>query len=611
MQMPLSRELFAACHPLAVIFVTLLTILAIIFGQALPSFEIAVQAVCPEKSDLLPLLRPRLVIPNGLIPNQQFNIHGVQCQITNIRCSQLQLDQAILESVNSAALMVNVSGVRTSCTADWSYKDLILSGSGQAALATSPRSGVAVWLEIATHPNVSLKLVGCNSRVQLSSLTFSGGVTAFILNEFKSTAQKYIEGELSSTLCTEVATALNSTSKLPDGNPNISPDPEHPAIYLEERDAFSIWEGVRKLFSLKEYLLGMAILLLSGLWPYVKQVLVLYVWFGPVRPGTAVRALHWVDLFGKWSMLDVLFVAVVAVVLKFDFQTAIAVGSIEVRPLIGVYVYCGAMLLALVSVAVLLHKARQHPRIARAIAADAEALVEVHTVDSYMRTQDKPDTEAPTFDLFAPESESDEADTLVPAPPRRLAPDLLGRIAQSLCRNAGVHIIGALSAFGGLWLTAYSLSKSINIDVLGTPVTDSSHRDYSLTATAKELFSANLSYLPLALVLVTFVVVVPVIKWIGILLIWFPIGTLYPKQVRARWLRRWFELLWPWDMRDVLLATLLVMVVRVKPMVHGMSNGYASIAMVIGSSPGFYLSVASVTIDYFVALWLPNSLSHV
>ena len=66
----------------------------------------------------------------------------------------------------------------------------------------------------------------------------------------------------------------------------------------------------------------MIIFLLSFAWPYTKQFLILGLWFSPTRivsVNTRGSILLWLDVLGKWSIIDI-FVLVVAIV---TFQISI------------------------------------------------------------------------------------------------------------------------------------------------------------------------------------------------------------------------------------------------------------------------------------------------
>ena len=79
---------------------------------------------------------------------------------------------------------------------------------------------------------------------------------------------------------------------------------------------FSIAKSVIDAFNAKAYLLGFIILLFSGVWPYVKMFAMLFSWFASpqrLNPMTRGKLLRWMDVLGKWSMIDI-FVLVMTLV---------------------------------------------------------------------------------------------------------------------------------------------------------------------------------------------------------------------------------------------------------------------------------------------------------
>ena len=121
---------------------------------------------------------------------------------------------------------------------------------------------------------------------------------------------------------------------------------------------FSIAKSVIDAFTAGAYMLGIIILCFSGLWPYIKMFTMLYVWFAGtcrLNPVTRGNILRWMDVLGKWSMIDnfVLVLTVVAfrinilspdtiVVLPRDFYVV----DLVVVPVWGLYANLLAQLLS-------------------------------------------------------------------------------------------------------------------------------------------------------------------------------------------------------------------------------------------------------------------------
>ena len=97
---------------------------------------------------------------------------------------------------------------------------------------------------------------------------------------------------------------------------------DHPVHLLTQSESLSVWGSIHKLLDINETLLGCLLLLLSGIWPLLKQGLILLLWFLPYCKGVTHRMLFVIDLIGKWSMVDILFVGLLMTVLKVDIRCA-------------------------------------------------------------------------------------------------------------------------------------------------------------------------------------------------------------------------------------------------------------------------------------------------
>jgi len=113
---------------------------------------------------------------------------------------------------------------------------------------------------------------------------------------------------------------------------------------LEFRDDvfnFTLVSSLRHFWSSKSYALAFLIGAFSGVWPYAKVFGMLMLWFVPASERLRGRALHWIDLLGKWSLIDSFFLCLMCVGFGFDTTVnilgiQIAV-NIKVRPGWGVY----------------------------------------------------------------------------------------------------------------------------------------------------------------------------------------------------------------------------------------------------------------------------------
>jgi hypothetical protein len=71
---------------------------------------------------------------------------------------------------------------------------------------------------------------------------------------------------------------------------------------------FSMVNSTIEMWEAGAHSLAILIVIFSGLWPYSKQLTILGIWFLPTSRLTSERRgqiLHWLDVLGKWSMVDV------------------------------------------------------------------------------------------------------------------------------------------------------------------------------------------------------------------------------------------------------------------------------------------------------------------
>jgi len=66
------------------------------------------------------------------------------------------------------------------------------------------------------------------------------------------------------------------------------------------------------------------LVLFSGVWPHVKLMLLQLFWYNPISAKRRTTAFFWLDLFGKWSMFDVLVVALLVATFELSLDTDLA-----------------------------------------------------------------------------------------------------------------------------------------------------------------------------------------------------------------------------------------------------------------------------------------------
>jgi paraquat-inducible protein A len=109
-------------------------------------------------------------------------------------------------------------------------------------------------------------------------------------------------------------------------------------------DEVSIVEGILRLIDSGDYLLTAIILVFTIVFPVGKLILAFIVWWRLDRANDKLgRALHWVDLFSKWSMLDVFVVALIVVIVKISLISDVTIHA-------GLYIFCAAVVLSMLAV---------------------------------------------------------------------------------------------------------------------------------------------------------------------------------------------------------------------------------------------------------------------
>jgi paraquat-inducible protein A len=122
------------------------------------------------------------------------------------------------------------------------------------------------------------------------------------------------------------------------------------------RTKFSIWRVVNGLYGDREYFIFAVIVLFSMIFPVVKLVAGLWVWLRVDQFSTgARRAVGFVGVLGKWSMLDVFVVALLVAAIQVSI-----IANVEVHA--GIYVFSAAVL-ASIALLHLLERALAQPKL--------------------------------------------------------------------------------------------------------------------------------------------------------------------------------------------------------------------------------------------------------
>jgi len=108
-----------------------------------------------------------------------------------------------------------------------------------------------------------------------------------------------------------------------------------------EKNTFSVISGIQNLYHDKQYFLAFIIFFFSVVFPIVKLCSLGVLWVVRLKEEHQKSILYWLELLGKWSMLDVFVVAVIVVAVKLGVLA-------KAEPRKGIYVFAVAILTSMV-----------------------------------------------------------------------------------------------------------------------------------------------------------------------------------------------------------------------------------------------------------------------
>jgi paraquat-inducible protein A len=109
-------------------------------------------------------------------------------------------------------------------------------------------------------------------------------------------------------------------------------------------DSFSIIEGALALWAEGHLGLFLVVFVFSVLFPALKLLLALYLWYLADAQSAALRrSLAWMGALGRWSMLDVFVVALAVVAIQASW-----IDEVITHP--GIYVFGAAIILSMLAV---------------------------------------------------------------------------------------------------------------------------------------------------------------------------------------------------------------------------------------------------------------------
>lgn len=118
----------------------------------------------------------------------------------------------------------------------------------------------------------------------------------------------------------------------------------------------SILGAMQRLWDGGEHVLFAILVVFTILFPLAKMMLAFAVWFrSDVDSPATLRLVHWVEGFGRWSMLDVFLAALLVVTIKTSLGSDVWVHA-------GIYVFAGAVVLSMLAVQRLVVRLRAQGR---------------------------------------------------------------------------------------------------------------------------------------------------------------------------------------------------------------------------------------------------------
>ncbi|MBI4354419.1 MAG: paraquat-inducible protein A [Candidatus Omnitrophica bacterium] len=118
---------------------------------------------------------------------------------------------------------------------------------------------------------------------------------------------------------------------------------------------YSVFTGALSLAEHGDYVLAGVLFFFSMVFPIAKLLILGWVWWIRLAEDERQRLLHWLEMLGKWSMLDVFVVAILIVLVKLGPLA-------KVEPRDGVYFFCAAIIVSMLATMYVDRFARRHLR---------------------------------------------------------------------------------------------------------------------------------------------------------------------------------------------------------------------------------------------------------
>ncbi|MCB9876974.1 MAG: paraquat-inducible protein A [Planctomycetes bacterium] len=152
-------------------------------------------------------------------------------------------------------------------------------------------------------------------------------------------------------------------------------------------ETFSVLSGIWGFVTSGNLLLALLLFGFSVLFPIGKLVAILVLWLVPARESTRREAVEWLELLGKWSLLDAFVITVVIGSVQLGWLS-------EAHAAAGAYVYLAAILLSLLATLLLstvvparAEPARPFARLGLLLTAPAAALYVLGVVQPLLEVE--------------------------------------------------------------------------------------------------------------------------------------------------------------------------------------------------------------------------------
>ena len=126
-------------------------------------------------------------------------------------------------------------------------------------------------------------------------------------------------------------------------------------LWARWESSYSVWTGVVALWHQHEYLLATVLFVFSMVFPVIKLVALIVLWWVKLDEDYRSALLRGLELLGKWSMLDVFVVAIMIVLVKLGPLA-------NVQPRSGVYFFAAAILSSMLTTMYVSTLAHRPPR---------------------------------------------------------------------------------------------------------------------------------------------------------------------------------------------------------------------------------------------------------